>query len=95
MGIEEWSALELAGAIFAYWAALFVGVVLYARWRARQANPPRPAPIVQQPSDADSAVVETTDSGMVVKLEERINLWIIALYVLGPPLLLALIRFWF
>jgi hypothetical protein len=95
MGIEQWGALELAGAIFAYWAALFVGVVLYARWRARQAIVRQVVVAAKPQSEEDGAVVDAPGSGLFVKFEERISFWIIALYLVGPPLALALIRFWF
>jgi hypothetical protein len=95
MGIEQWGALELAGAIFAYWAALFVGVVLYARWRVRQATVRQVVVPAQPEVEEDGAAVDAPGSGLVARFEERISLWIIALYLIGPPLALALIRFWF
>jgi hypothetical protein len=95
MGIEQWGGLELAAAIVAYWAALFVGVVLYGRWRARRILAHQIATVVQPPADGDRPAVETTQSGIAVKFEERIKLFVIGLYLLGPPLVLALIRFWF
>jgi hypothetical protein len=74
----------MIAAILAYWAILVGGVWLFAHWRVSQPRR-RVRSLLARPSDRSDTTAASV-RGVALVFTEKVNVPVLVLLVLGPPL---------